>query len=142
MFRSLFVSIQYITYPVLTSTNFYPFFKGRDTAIFNFSTYHVFMYGTVHWIYPYLIPQSTTLRYYQYTLFTVFVINHNKNGVTFPPLVHMYIWWILNKIFLSFGRTPPPMAKHFMLTKTTSGNWEGVCTKRIGYHSIEYPDKT
>ena len=34
---------RYITYPVLTSTNFYPLFKGRDTAISNFSTYHVFI---------------------------------------------------------------------------------------------------
>ncbi len=38
-------SNQYITYPVLTSTNFYPLFKRRDTAIFNFSTYHVFILG-------------------------------------------------------------------------------------------------
>ncbi len=44
-FVPLFIPIQYITYPVLTSTNFYPLFKGRDTAIFNFSIYHVFILG-------------------------------------------------------------------------------------------------
>ncbi len=69
-FVPFLVPIQYITYPVLTSMNFYPLFKRRDTAIFNSSTYyHVFIlgmkyypnsaknipYGTVHWIYPYLI---------------------------------------------------------------------------------------
>ncbi len=36
---------RYITYPVLTSTNSYPLFKERDTAIFNFSIYHVFILG-------------------------------------------------------------------------------------------------
>jgi hypothetical protein len=36
---------RYTTYQVLTSTNFYPLFKGRDTAIFNFSIYHVFILG-------------------------------------------------------------------------------------------------
>ncbi len=45
-----FVSFPFCTdtvhyYPVLTSTNSYPLFKGRDTAIFNFSIYHVFILG-------------------------------------------------------------------------------------------------
>ncbi len=43
------VPIQYITYSVLTSTKFYPLFKGRDTAIFNCSIYHVFYLGIQHY---------------------------------------------------------------------------------------------
>jgi hypothetical protein len=45
-----FVSFPFCTYAlqtidVLTSTNSHPLFKGRDTTIFNFSTYHVFILG-------------------------------------------------------------------------------------------------
>jgi hypothetical protein len=40
-FHSL--ATQYTTYPVLTGTTFYPLFKGKDTALFNFSIYHVFI---------------------------------------------------------------------------------------------------
>jgi hypothetical protein len=89
--KSNFVSfptftIQYITYPVLTSTNFYPLFKGRDTTIFNFSIYHVFIlgikyypnnaknmpYGTVHLIYPYY-------NTYYITVLTVHIIYGIRN---------------------------------------------------------------
>ncbi len=137
-----FVSFPFSTYPLqyISGTNEYenftPCLKG---GILQFSilvpitflswgynitqiTQKYSPYGTVHFIYPYSIPQFTTLRYYRYKSLTILVINHHKNVFTTPPPVHMYIWWVWGKYFDPL-RTPLPWQNIFMLTKITSGNW-------------------
>jgi hypothetical protein len=134
---------RYPTYTVLTSTNFSPLFKGRDTAIFNFSIYHVFIKKRTKYTVRYRTWEIPLLNItiYHIILLTVLVINHTKNVFTHsPPITFVHMVGLGINILILW--THPPHGKTFYPNKNYF--WElGVgCIKRIGYHSIEYPDKT